>query len=121
MSRTIAHPDRDLPGRAGYPAHSLPPTPMRLTRRGRRVVATLASALVLVTLNSVNALQASAQDTAPTVQVMTVAPGQTLWEIALSVAPERDPRETVWRIQQLNGLAESSLVDGQKLLVPVTS
>lgn len=108
------------PRTAPYAARvaAAPAPGMHLTARGRRVVAILASALLLTMMSAVNALQASAHDTAPATRTVTVAPGQTLWSLALSVAPGSDPRETVYLIEQLNGMTDSALVDGQRLVVP---
>ena len=50
---------------------------------------------------------------------VTVDPGQTLWQMALSVAPEADPRATIARIKEMNGLSSSAIDAGQVLLVPV--
>jgi LysM repeat protein len=50
----------------------------------------------------------------------TVAPGETLWSIAQSVGePGRDVYETLYVIQDLNGMTGSSLQAGQQILVPV--
>lgn len=43
--------------------------------------------------------------------------GDTLWSIALSHIPG-DPREGVWKIQQLNDLEGATIVPGQRLVVP---
>ncbi len=47
-----------------------------------------------------------------------VAPGDTLWQLAVTVAPGADPRETVDRIMRLNGLTEAEVEVGRVLLVP---
>jgi hypothetical protein len=44
--------------------------------------------------------------------------GQTLWQIARSVAPADDPRDTVDRIRDLNGLGTETVQAGQRLVVP---
>ena len=59
--------------------------------------------------------------TAATTTVI-VQPGQSLWQVARSVSRDADPRETMARIQELNGLsgaAASALRPGQQLIVPV--
>ena len=51
------------------------------------------------------------------VRYHTVAPGDTLWAIAL----ERyagDPREGVWKLQRRNGLPDPTIVPGQRLVLP---
>ena len=51
-------------------------------------------------------------------QFVTVQPGQTLWQIAKQVAPGDDPRDTVDRIRSLNGLDTTTVLPGQRLVVP---
>ena len=46
-----------------------------------------------------------------------VEAGDTLWSIAVSHLGG-DPREGVWRIQQLNDLDAATIVPGQRLLLP---
>ncbi len=46
-----------------------------------------------------------------------VQPGDTLWSIALARGGG-DPREGVWKIQQLNDLEGATIVPGQRLVVP---
>jgi hypothetical protein len=100
--------------------------PLRLTRRGRFVVfgvpLILLAALILSFSGFLNA-PAKAADSAdqlsltPTVTV-TVQPGESLWAIAGSVAPERDPRDVVADIVQLNNLDAARVMPGQQLFVP---
>jgi hypothetical protein len=51
--------------------------------------------------------------------MIVVQPGQTLWGIATAVAPHDDPRDTVLRLEHLNGLDGAGIRAGQQLLVPV--
>ena len=48
----------------------------------------------------------------------TVFPGQSLWELAVTADPDRDPREVMDEIVELNDLDSSVLVAGQLLEVP---
>lgn len=100
--------------------------PLRLTRRGRIVLVGIPLILVSVLLISLAGFlnsPAKAADSAselsltPTVSV-TVQPGQSLWEIAGSVAPERDPRDVVADIVQLNNLDGGRVMPGQQIFVP---
>ncbi len=55
---------------------------------------------------------------APTAQpavpaAITVQPGDTLWSIAQSVAPNRDPRAEVDDLTRINHLGSASLAPGQ--------
>lgn len=91
---------------------------MRLTRRGRVVLATLAC-LMVVALGMVAGRAFAAGPSEPLVyQTVVVAPGQTLWEIAGTVSGERDVRDVVLELVELNELGSAQLLAGQELLVP---
>ncbi len=51
---------------------------------------------------------------------VTVAPGQSLWAIAVSHYPETDPRQAVWDIQAANHLGGEYIYPGERLLLPPT-
>jgi LysM repeat protein len=94
--------------------------PLRLTRRGvvalAGVVAVLAAALVLLAWLSAPGSAAAGSAAGRAVPAtITVQPGDTLWGIATSLAPQRDPRAEVAELQQLNSLGSGSLVPGQVL------
>jgi hypothetical protein len=50
---------------------------------------------------------------------ITVAYGDTLWNIAQHIAPDIDPRRVVWEIQTLNQIDTPEIFPGQVLKVPV--
>ena len=113
------------PGPSGR-AEQAKQAPLRLTRRGRFVCIgvplILLAALVLSFSGFLNAPAKAADSAAelsltPTVSV-TVQPGESLWAIAEAVAPERDPRDVVADIIQLNNLEAARVVPGQALFVP---
>ncbi len=96
---------------------------LRLTRRGRLlallVLLALISALLLGMARAVGASTRALST--PALTTLVVHPGQTLWEIALKVAPADDPRDTVIRLEQLNGMGSAVVRAGQTLLVPAAS
>ena len=103
---------------------SLPP--LRLTRRGRVVLIgiplVLLAALLFLLVGFFNAPAKAADSAAdlsltPTVSV-TVQSGQSLWGIAAEVSPERDPRDVIADIVQLNNLTAGTVLPGQQLFVP---
>ncbi|MFC5748165.1 LysM peptidoglycan-binding domain-containing protein [Actinomadura rugatobispora] len=51
-------------------------------------------------------------------ETVVVGPGETLWDIAVRDDPEGDPRITVRRIADLNGLPDSIVQPGQQLRMP---
>lgn len=101
--------------------------PMRLTRRGERVVAAAAIIATVVVFYLISMLvsgvvQASQSDdfTPVATRTVTVEPGDTLWDIAVQAAPTADPRATIDRIEHLNALSSSTVLHvGQTLVVPV--
>lgn len=75
--------------------------------------------IVIVALVAVLVWAVLARDTGagPTPQMHRVEAGETLW----SIASERyggDPRAGVWKLQHANRLSGSTIVPGQRLLVP---
>ncbi|MBP2016812.1 nucleoid-associated protein YgaU [Symbiobacterium terraclitae] len=51
----------------------------------------------------------------------TVAYGDTLWDIAVAHAGNRDVREVVYQIRRLNGLSSAEIHPGQVLFIPTES
>ncbi|TNM46111.1 LysM peptidoglycan-binding domain-containing protein [Nocardioides albidus] len=96
---------------------------VRLTRRGRLVVFVLA--LVVVALAAVWLAAGSAatrsEGGSAEVRLVTVAPGDTLWDIASDAAATSgdDVRDMMETIQRLNTLDGSVVYVGQDLRVPV--
>jgi len=101
-----------------------PATRLRLTTRGRRVVAFLAALPAIAALGiaivSGGAALASADRDAQTSEfaTVTVLPGDSLWSIAQEVAPAADPRDVVDAIARLNALGSAQLDAGQELAIP---
>ena len=97
---------------------------VRLTRRGRLVVFLLASVVVAAVAVWLAAGSAATRDAGDVtaVTVVTVAPGETLWDIASDVAAgsDDDVRGAMERIQDLNTLDGSVVYAGQQLRVPTT-
>jgi hypothetical protein len=98
--------------------------PLRLTRRGRVVVA-VAAALLLAVLSLVIAASAQATNHPLPSRVaqqhltqVTVRPGQSLWSVAENADPGADTRAVVRQIVELNGLTGDVVFAGQRLWVP---
>ena len=95
--------------------------PIRLTARGRIVLALLASFLILGTWLTVGGGSADAS-TDPGIVVggtVVVQSGESLWSIATELAPNSDPRDMVMRIRDMNNLGSSHVYPGQSLTVPI--
>ena len=97
---------------------------VRLTPRGRLIarlaVITSLSILILSGFAAITGATAGSSDTAiPTPYVkVSVKPGDTLWSIAESIAPEGDRRSLVADIVDINHLESLELQAGQKIYVP---
>ena len=93
---------------------------LRLTRRGRAVVVLLAAVVGAGALLGLTAPATATGDpgSVAVAERVTVRPGETLWEIAERARPGVDPRQTIARIRDMNGLTSSVAQAGQVLLVP---
>lgn len=95
---------------------------LRLTRRGRLVIFTLA---LIVVLGVGLALAAGSVATpepgvAEPTTVVTVGTGETLWDIAAGASDDGRVREMITRIEQLNSLDSTMLLAGQQLRIPTS-
>jgi hypothetical protein len=109
---------------------SAPVTRLHLTRRGRVVFTTLAAIpLVVAALGfALNGGIAAATGTVgqsdaghvteTQFHYVTVQSGQSLWEVAESVAPTADLREVIADIVSLNQLQSEEVQPGQRLALP---
>ncbi|MDQ2811573.1 MAG: LysM peptidoglycan-binding domain-containing protein [Actinomycetota bacterium] len=99
-------------------------SPLRLTRRGRIVVAVMAALLVAgLSLIIAGAAQATSHTAAPhatgaNLARVVVRPGQSLWSVAETSDPGADTRLVIQQIAQLNGLTSDTVFAGQRLWVP---
>lgn len=91
--------------------------PIRLTRRGRQVRA-LFILLALISVLFIAGQKVAHADSENVIVTVTVAPGGTLWDIASSINPEQDPRQTVAEIIALNELDTPEVAAGTSLMVP---
>jgi hypothetical protein len=96
---------------------------LHLTRRGRGVIGVLLAApvAIVLALSALSGTAAQAGSTAPTTSFdyITVASGESLWDLAAWVAPEADPREVVSALIDLNRLGSGDVQPGQRLAIPV--
>ena len=99
-------------------------SPVRLTRRGRLAVLVLlllAAFAAGTLLGARSAAVPLGPEPEPT-RMVTVQPGQTLWDIASRAAPGTDLREVVEEIVRVNSLSSAGdLQIGQRLSVPTGS
>jgi LysM repeat protein len=135
-ARPAGHPVRLLGGSAGRPVRggwcAVPEgagrtrkpwdrPPLRLTRRGRRVVSGL-SVLIGLGIAAATLAVAGPDEGAGFrlvgVETVVVHPGDTLWSIARDAVPEEDPRAVVDAIVDLNALDGVGLRPGQVLQLP---
>jgi Tfp pilus assembly protein FimV len=101
-----------------------PTTRLRITARGRRVLAGAAALPVVVAVavamigGGSAAASRDAGAPAGTYSSVTVMSGESLWSIAQDVAPTADPRDVIDAIVRLNALDSASVSSGQRLSIP---
>ena len=89
-------------------------------RTMRRMGILFAIMLLPVFVVSATMLLGSDHSSRLKMRAVTVAPGDTLWELAERYGPpDRDLRETVDGIYRANRMTSTRLVAGQRLLIPV--
>jgi LysM repeat protein len=102
-----------------------PITRLRLTARGRAVFTTLAAVPLVIgalaiALNGGSALASAPGAGSASFAYVTVASGQSLWELAETIAPTADPRDVIADIVNLNQLQSEDVQPGQRLALPAT-
>lgn len=70
---------------------------------------------VTVEPDSIGVVRAAADD-----REVVVRPGDTLWSIASRYLADRDPREVVVALRELNGIDGGALAAGQRLRLPAS-
>jgi hypothetical protein len=115
---------RDTPGARSVRRSETPAPPLRLTRRGRVVVA-VAAALLVTVISLLVAGVAQATNDGPSARAarqhlvqVVVRPGQSLWSVAENADPDQDTRAVVQQIIDLNSLSGDTVLAGQQLWVP---
>ncbi|KGA04546.1 MAG: hypothetical protein GM43_5385 [actinobacterium acMicro-4] len=93
---------------------------LRITRRGRVVLAALFAIPVVAVSLLVTSPGALAESTASSnnFDYVTVVSGDTLWAIAEMIDPTGDPRDMVAELMTLNQLTSANLNPGQELAIP---
>lgn len=100
-------------------------TRLRLTRRGRAVLTSLAAlpivaGILVGALSSGGAVAGIDDGSSPRAfETAVVGAGDSLWSIAERIAPSEDPRDVILEIMRLNGLADAVVQPGQRLALPV--
>jgi len=120
-------PDHPLAARSSVPARrTRPPRDPQRVRvyRRRRAVALIFAALVVgaVVMLAFVGGRASADGSSPgeirPTAVYVVRSGDTLWDIATALAPDRDPRIVVAALERSAG--GSSVYPGQRIVLPAS-
>lgn len=98
-------------------------TRLRMTRRGRVVLTTLAgasitAAVLLLCVGQVSPALGGADHPAVAFDSITVTSQDSLWTIAQRIAPNADPRDVIQEIVTLNNLGETRIQPGQRLALP---
>jgi hypothetical protein len=93
---------------------------VRLTRRGRLAIVLTVLAVMVVGFSVTGHVSSHASSSTGVqhARTVTVEPGETLWAVAVRIAPHADPRLVVQRIVDINHLAGAAVGAGQQLVVP---
>jgi hypothetical protein len=97
------------------------PAGVRLTRRGRMTVLAgfVASAFAVFIVIGAQSAAVPADVRFEHVRIVHVQSGQTLWDIARTVAPQEDPRAVVQAIVDLNALSDAGSIQvGEEIAIP---
>ncbi|GAA4669166.1 LysM peptidoglycan-binding domain-containing protein [Frondihabitans cladoniiphilus] len=98
-------------------------TRLRITRRGQAVLTVLVAVplLAVLAIFLMGGGGAAATSTPGDVhfQHVTISSGETLWQVAETVAPKADPRDVIVDITKLNNLSSTDLQPGQTLAIPL--
>lgn len=87
---------------------------LRVTRRGRLALL----ALAVATAGVVGVTGLTGAGAAQPLEVVTVAPGQTLSEVAATQLPDLSVSNGIVAIQMENGLSTAQVSAGQELVIP---
>ena len=95
-------------------------TRLRLTRRGRAVVAALVSLPLVIALVSmaINGGGATATSGDAVIETVTVEAGESLWSVAAQIAPASSTADVVADLIAVNELSSAELLPGQVLVIP---
>ncbi len=94
---------------------------LQLTRRGQIVMVIAVLGLLLLGWVALGAPTVATDHANHAVtRTVVVEPGQTLWDIASTAAPDQDPRVVIADIEDLNAISDpGDLVAGQPLDIPL--
>jgi hypothetical protein len=126
MSTSVAYvpaaaPDSPAVDRRREPVDTRTPAGVRLTPRGRMTVLAgfIASAFAVFIVIGAQSAAVPADVPFEHVRIVHVQSGQTLWDIARTVAPQEDPRAVVQAIVDLNALSDSGSIQvGEEIAIP---
>ena len=101
----------------------VPRSHLHLTSRGRAVFSVagavvISAAMAAVILGGATAT-ASGENSSTTFEYIQVEAGQSLWQLAETVAPDADPRDVVYEIVKLNQLVTAEVQPGQQIALPL--
>lgn len=99
--------------------------PLRLTRRGRLVVAVAVALLIAVvmlvatgTARATSSPPSQGKANTQNLAQVVVAPGESLWSVAERADPGQDTRNVIQQVIDLNALTGDVVYAGQRLWLP---
>lgn len=95
---------------------------LRLTTRGQAVLVALVTIVLSVVVGfftfGASGANASTEQGETEFTYVSVAAGQTLWQLATELDPGADPRDLIAEIIRLNALTSSDVEAGQRIALP---
>ena len=92
----------------------------RVTKVGASAIVTLAVVGALGWMGQAGSRPGVSPGIPARTTVIRVGAGETIWDVALRVAPQADQRAVVERIRERNGIVGSAITPGQQLQVPTS-
>ena len=100
---------------------SAPRPRLKMTARGRAVLLAVVAVplCIVLLLLAINGGGATATlEAGSPAEVVMVQPGESLWSIAETIAPNADPRDVILEIVEFNRLESADVLAGQQIAIP---
>jgi hypothetical protein len=97
---------------------SLTPAARKLVRKAIVVAIAAASVFGFGNASFIGGAAANSESSSAQYEYVTIAAGQTLWDLAEELAPNQNPQDWMQDLVNLNGLTSTDLQPGQRIALP---
>lgn len=97
---------------------SLTPAARKLVRKAIVVAIAAASVFGFGNASFIGGAAANSESSPAQYEYVTIAAGQTLWDLAEELAPNQNPQDWMQDLVNLNGLTSTDLQPGQRIALP---